>query len=147
MILSPLRISGSLPMGAGAERVWAVFGDVGGWRRWDWMGSADARWLHGEPWAVGSGLRVGHRPFTFDCVVTHAEPGRRVSWEGGGLWFRGHHTFTFESLGPGECLVRTTEVFTGRGARLLKPLIRWFWAYQLAALRRACAGTGDVPAR
>lgn len=124
-------------MGAPVDRVWAVFGDVPGWRRWDWMGSADARWLDGEPWTVGAGLRVGHRPFTFDCTVTEAAPPHRVAWEGRGLWFHGHHVFEFSPRGAEDSTVCTTEVFTGRGARLLRPLIRWFWGYQLRALRRA----------
>ena len=39
------------------------------WPRWDWMGSADARWLSGEPWTVGARLRVGHRPRTFVATL------------------------------------------------------------------------------
>ena len=135
---SRLCVRGVLPMGAPVERVWAVFADVDRWRTWDWLGSADARWIHGRPWTPGAGLRVGHRPFTFDCVVTESEPGRRVVWAGRGLWFHGTHVFEFLPRGADDTHVRTTEVFTGRGAPLLRPLIRWFWAYQLSALRRAC---------
>lgn len=144
MEFSRLCVAGSLPMGVPAERAWAVFADVDRWRSWDWIGSASARWLDGEPWAVGSRLRAGHRPFTFDCVVTHGEPGRRVAWTGRWLWFHGRHAFEFEPLGADDSRVRTVEVFTGWGAGLLRPLIRAFWRYQLGALRRACAPSHPV---
>lgn len=136
--LSPLSVRGSLPLPLPADEAWAVFAPVERWREWDWKGSADARWLEGPPWTVGSRLRVGHRPFTFDCVVVEADPPESVAWEGRGLWFHGRHTFAFTPAPGGGCVVEQREVFTGHGARLLRPLIRWFWHHQLTALAGAC---------
>jgi hypothetical protein len=117
------------------ERLWALWSRVEDWPRWEWMGSADARWLEGEPWRVGSRLRVGHRPWTFDCVVVEADPPRQVSWEGRGLGFHGRHRFRFAPH-PRGTLVEQRETFTGRGAPLIRPVIRWFWRHQLRALDR-----------
>jgi hypothetical protein len=129
---------GSLPLALPPERAWARFARVEDWRRWDWMGSADARWLAGEPWTVGARLRVGHRPWTFDCTVVTARPPREVVWEGRGLWFHGRHAFRFLPH-PRGTLVQQSETFTGAGAPLLRPLIRWFWRHQLRAFARWAA--------
>src|SRR5262249_62137774 len=43
---------GSLPLALPPERAWERFARVEDWPRWDWMGSADARWLAGDPWTV-----------------------------------------------------------------------------------------------
>jgi hypothetical protein len=121
------------------ERLWALWSRVEDWPRWEWMGSADARWLEGEPWTVGSRLRVGHRPWTFDCVVVEADPPRRVSWEGRGLGFHGRHCFRFAPH-PRGTLVEQRETFTGVGAPLIRPVIRWFWRHQFRALERWATG-------
>ena len=142
MARSPQSASwiGSLVVPVPPERAWALWSRVEDWPRWDWMGSADARWLEGDPWTVGARLRVGHRPGTFDCVVVRARPPEEVSWEGAGFGFAGRHVFRFLPH-PGGTLVQTEETFTGRGAPLLRPLIRWFWRRQLLAFRRwATAG-------
>lgn len=133
--MSRLSVVGSLPLPAGPEEVWAAWARVEDWPRWDWMGSASARWLEGEPWSVGARLRVGHRPFTFDCVVVEARPPERVTWVGRGAGIEGRHTFRFLPH-PDGCLVEMSETFTGRGAQALRPLVRWFWGRQLRALRR-----------
>ena len=133
--MSRLSVVGSLPLPAGPEEVWAAWARVEDWPRWDWMGSASARWLEGEPWSVGARLRVGHRPFTFDCVVVEARPPERVTWVGRGAGIEGRHTFRFLPHLDG-CLVEMSETFTGRGAQALRPLVRWFWGRQLGALRR-----------
>jgi hypothetical protein len=126
---------GSLPVPVAPEEAWALWSRVEDWPRWDWMGSAHACWLAGEPWTEGARLRVGHRPGTFDCVVVAARPPREVAWEGRGLWFHGHHAFRFLPH-PRGALVQTEETFTGMGAPLLRPLIRWFWRRQLRAFAR-----------
>jgi len=133
--VSRLAVVGSLPMPASPERVWAVWSRVEDWPRWDWMGSADARWLAGRPWTEGARLRVGHRPFTFDCVLVEARPPERVAWVGRGAGIEGRHTFRFLPH-PDGCLLEMSETFTGPGARMLRPLVRWFWGHQLRALRR-----------
>jgi hypothetical protein len=132
--MSRLSLIGSLPLPAAPERAWEVWSRVEDWPRWEWMGSADAAWIAGEPWTVGAELRVGHRPFTFDCVVVRADPPREVAWEGAGAGFHGHHAVRFLPH-PAGCLAQMEETFTGRGARALRPLIRWFWHHQLHALR------------
>jgi len=136
--VSRLSVVGSLPVPASPERVWAAWSRVEDWPRWDWMGSADARWLEGEPWTLGSRLRVGHRPWTFDCVLVEARPPERVAWVGRGARIEGRHTFCFLPH-PDGCLVEMSETFTGPGARMLRPLVRWFWGHQLGALRRHVA--------
>lgn len=133
--MSRLSLVGSLPVAASPERAWELFSRVEDWSRWDWVGSADARWLAGEPWSEGARLRVGHRPWTFDCTVVRARPPAEVIWEGTGAGIHGRHRFSFLPH-PRGCLVETAEVFTGPGARRLKPLIHWFWWRQLRALRR-----------
>ena len=130
-----------MPVPVPPERAWELFSRVQDWPEWDWMGSADARWLSGTPWTPGAGLRVGHRPGTFDCIITDARPPCQVVWEGRGLWFHGRHAFCFRPH-PGGCLVVTAETFTGAGAPLLRPLIRWFWRRQLRAFRRWAAAPG-----
>ncbi len=127
--------TGSLVVPVSAERAWALWSRVEDWPRWDWLGSADARWLEGTPWTVGARLRVGHRPGAFDCVLVSVRPPGEVVWEGRGLWFQGHHAFRFLPH-PRGALVQTEEVFTGAGAPLLRPIIRWFWRRQLYAFRR-----------
>lgn len=132
--MGTLALVGSLPVPVPPERAWELWSRVEDWPRWDWLGSADARWLEGEPWTAGARLRVGHRPGTFDCVVVSARPPREVVWEGRGAGIHGRHAFRFLPH-PAGCLVQTAEVFTGRGARALTPLIRWFWGRQLRAFR------------
>ena len=36
--------------------------------------------------------------------------------------------------------MRMEETFSGRGARLIKPLVRWFWRRQMLAFRRHLDG-------
>jgi hypothetical protein len=103
------------------------------------MGSASARWLAGEPWTAGARLRVGHRPFAFDCTLVEARPPRTVTWAGRGGGIDARHTFRFLPH-PDGCLVEMSETFEGCGACLLRPLVRWFWGYQLRALRRHVVG-------
>jgi hypothetical protein len=107
------------------------------------MGSAGARWLAGEPWTVGARLRVGHRPWTFECTVVVVRPPHEVVWEGRGLGIHGRHAMRFRPH-PSGCLVETAEIFTGPGARLLRPLIRWFWRRQLRAFRRQLIAQGRL---
>ena len=78
--MSRLSVVGSLPVPVSPEEAWASWSRVEDWPRWDWMGSASARWLEGEPWAPGSRLRVGHRPFAFDCLLVESRPPEAVTW-------------------------------------------------------------------
>lgn len=133
--MSVLRVAGELPLPVSAERAWEVWSRVEDWPRWDWMGSADARWLSGEPWTVGARLRVGHRPRTFDAVLVAVAPPGEITTEAGGLGIGGRHTYRFLARGEG-CVFRMEETFSGRGARLAKPLVRWFWRRQMLAFRR-----------
>ncbi|MGD9694247.1 MAG: SRPBCC family protein [Thermoleophilia bacterium] len=142
--MSTLRVTGSLVVPASPERAWAVWSRVEDWPRWDWMGSAGARWVSGAPWTVGSVLRNGHGPGRFDCLLVRADPPREVSWEGGGFGIRGRHTFRFLP-DPGGCRIESSEVFTGIGARSMRPLVRWFWRRQLMAFRRHLVAAGSTP--
>jgi hypothetical protein len=72
-------------------------------------------------------------------VDLEARPPERVTWVGRGAGIEGRHTFRFLPH-PRGCLVEMSETFTGTGAPLLRPLVRWFWGYQLRALRRHVAG-------
>jgi hypothetical protein len=72
--MSRLEVLGSIPVPAAPEHAWRVWSRVEEWPSWDWLGSADARWLEGEPWTVGARLRVGHRPGRLDCVIVVANP-------------------------------------------------------------------------
>jgi Polyketide cyclase / dehydrase and lipid transport len=61
---------------------WEVFSN---WRRWQTFSSAygSLEWVQGEPWAVGSRLRIEIlRPIYADVdhVITACEPGRSVAW-------------------------------------------------------------------
>mgnify|MGYP002779036601 CR=1 FL=1 len=80
--MGTLALVGSLPVPVPPERAWELWSRVEDWPRWDWLGSADARWLEGEPWTAGARLRVGHRPGTFDCVVVSARPADSWRFEG-----------------------------------------------------------------
>jgi len=144
--VSVLRVAGELPLPVPPERAWRVWSRVEDWPRWDWMGSADARWLEGEPWTAGARLRVGHRPRTFTCVLAVVQPPGEVTWEAGGLGITGRHTFRFFPSGDG-CVMRMEETFTGRGARLMRPLVRWFWRRQMLAFRRHLAKLDGRPSR
>lgn len=84
-------------------------------------------------------LRLGHRPFTFDCTLMSAEPPGQVTWQGGGLGIRGRHTFRFEPR-PDGCLMVSEETFTGPGAGALRPLVRRYWRHHMTAFRRWVAG-------
>ncbi len=133
--MSRLRVVGSLPVPAPPEQAWAAWSRVEDWPRWDWIGSASARWLEGEPWTVGARLRVGHRPFAFDCTLTEARLPETVTWRSRGAGIDARHTFRFLPH-PRGCMVEMSETFDGPGARALKPLVRWFWGHQLRAFRR-----------
>ena len=137
--MSELRVTGDLPLPVTAERARRAWSDVEDWPRWDWMGSADARWLTGEPWTVGARLRVGHRPRTFTAVLVVVDPPGEITTETGGLGIGGRHTYRFLPRGEG-CVMRMEETFTGPGARLMKPLVRWFWRRQMLAFRRHLDG-------
>ena len=134
-----LRLTGELPLPASADRAWRAWSVVEDWPRWDWVGSADARWLSGEPWTVGARLRVGHRPRTFSAVLVVVSPPGEITTEAAGFGIGGRHTYRFLPRGEG-CVMRMEETFTGRGARLLRPLVRWFWHRQMLAFRRHLAG-------
>lgn len=129
-----LTVRGTLPIPATAARVFAAFAQVEAWRRWDWLGSAHAGWARGEPWRVGSVLRLGHRPFVFECTVTDVMSPHSVTWEGGGFGVQGRHTFRFHDH-PGGCLVESHETFTGTPVRVMTPLVRWYWRRHLRSLR------------
>ncbi len=134
-----LRVIGELPLPCSPERAWEVFARVEDWPAWDWMGSADARWLSGEPWTAGARLRLGHRPFTFDGVLVVADPPREVMWEAPGFGIQGHHAFRFRRRPGGGCVMQSAETFTGPGARALRPLVRWYWRRQMLGFRRHLA--------
>lgn len=125
----------TLPLALPPGAAWAAFSRVEAWPRWDWMGSADAAWTDGDPWRQGSVLRLGHRPFTFECVLVRVDPPRAVTWSGGGLGIAARHTFRFHAH-PTGCLIESEEIFEGRGARLIRPLVRWYWRRHLLAFRR-----------
>jgi hypothetical protein len=133
--VSVLRVVAELPLAHPPERAWEAFARVEDWPAWDRLGSLDARWLEGEPWTVGARLRLGRRPFTFDGVVVVADPPREVAWEARGVGIRGHHAFRFPER-PGGCAIQGAETFTGRGARALRPLVRWYWRRHMLAFRR-----------
>jgi hypothetical protein len=137
--VSRLSVVGSLPVPVSPEEAWASWSRVEDWPRWDWMGSASARWLEGEPWAPGSRLRVGHRPFAFDCLLVESRPPETVTWASRGAGLHTMHVWRFLPH-PQGCLMEMSEEFDGRGARLIRPLVRWFWGYQLRAFRRHVAG-------
>lgn len=136
--MSVLRVVGELPLPCDPHRAWEVFSRVEDWPSWDWMGSADAAWLEGEAWTVGARLRLGHRPFTFDGVVVVADPPREVVWEAPGLGIQGHHAFRFPPR-PGGCAIQSAETFVGPGARVIRPLVRWYWRRHLTSFRRHLA--------
>jgi hypothetical protein len=77
---------------------------------------------------------VGHRPRTFDAVLVVVDPPGEITTEAGGLGIGGRHTYRFLPRGEG-CVFRMEETFRGRGARLMKPLVRWFWRRQMLAFR------------
>jgi uncharacterized membrane protein len=133
--VSRLSVVGSLPVPASPEEAWDAWSRLEDWPRWDWMGSASARWLEGEPWAVGARLLVGHRPFAFECRLVESRPPETVTWASRGAGIDTLHTYRFLPH-PRGCLVEMSETFDGRGARLLLPLVRSFWGYQLRAFRR-----------
>ena len=103
--MSRLSVVGSLPVPVSPEEAWAAWSRVEDWPRWDWMGSASARWLEGEPWAPGSRLRVGHRPFAFDCLLVESRPPEAVTWASRGAGLHTMHTWRFLPH-PEGCLVR-----------------------------------------
>src|SRR5262249_50253887 len=77
-----VRVEYSAETRADRALTWRVFSD---WRRWrrfsDFYG--DIRWLNGEPWTVGSRLRIELvRPVrtTVDHVITACSPGECVAW-------------------------------------------------------------------
>lgn len=131
-----VTVLGTMPIAAPPAAVWQVFADVPRWREWDWLGLADAGWVRGDAWAVGSVIRVGHRPFTFDCRLVRVDPPRAITWSGGGMGVDAHHTYRFLPH-PGGCLVVSEETFAGRLARTILPLVRWYWHHHLRGLKRA----------
>lgn len=144
-----VRVRATLPVAVPPSAAWERFADVAGWREWDWMGMADAGWLAGEPWQRGSALRVGHRPFTFDCLIEFCDPPFEVVWTGAGAGIDARHAYRFLPHARGT-LVVSDEVFEGRAARAIIPLVRWYWRRHLLAFRAwaeaaeaDAQGTGD----
>jgi hypothetical protein len=133
--MSPrVRVRATLPVAVTPEVAWERFSDVTSWRVWDWMGMADAVWLAGEPWQRGSALRVGHRPFTFDCEVAFCDPPFEVVWTGAGAGIDARHAYRFLPHARGA-LVVSDETFDGPAARAILPLVRWYWRRHLLAFR------------
>ena len=127
-------LAGSIPVAASPERAWQIFSRVDDWPLWDWFGAAEAAWVAGEPWAVGSVLRLGHRPIAYDCVIVEVDPPRQVSWMAGVAGMRGRHTVRFEPHADG-CLVVTRGEFAGPAVRLARPAARWCWRRSLRGFR------------
>lgn len=136
-----VRWIGSLRVPVHPRTAWDLFSRVEDWSRWDWLGSADARWV-GEPgWQPGGIVRVGHRPFTFDCEIVRVDAPHSVTWSGGGAGVSGEHTFRFLP-DPAGCLVRSDEVFQGLLVPFMRPLVRWYWHRHLRAFRGWCLTHG-----
>ena len=128
-------LAGSIPVAATPERAWAIFSRVEDWPLWDWVGAAEAEGVSGEPWAVGSVLRLGHRPLAYDCVIVAVDPPREVTWVAGAAGIRARHTVRFEPH-PDGCLVVTRGEFAGPAVRLARPAARWCWRHHLRGFRQ-----------
>ena len=138
--MSRLSVVGSIPVPVSPERAWASWSRVEDWPSWDRMGSSSARWLEGEPWAPGARLLVGHRPFTFECLLVESNPPESVTWASRGAGIHTMHTYRFLPH-PDGCLVEMSEEFDGHGARMIRPLVRWYWGRHLRSFRRHVAET------
>jgi len=135
MTRTRMRVIGSIPVEVRPAEAWERFRDVSRWRDWDWMGMADAGWVAGSPWQRDSMLQVGHSPFVFRCRILFCDPPFEVVWAGAGLGIETRHTYRFLPH-PRGTLVVSDEVFAGRGARLTRPVVRWYWRRHLHGFRR-----------
>ena len=117
--MSPrVRVRGTLPVEVPPDVAWERFSDVASWRTWDWMGMADAAWLAGEPWQRGSALRVGHRPFTFDCRVAFCDPPFEVIWHGAGAGIDARHTYRVTDADYGVVDFKPSGIVAAEGREL-----------------------------
>lgn len=83
----------------------------------------------------------------YDCLLVGSRPPETVTWASRGAGLHTMHTWRFLPH-PEGCLVEMSEEFDGRGARSVRPLVRWFWGYQLRAFRRHVSRRdpgGEVP--
>jgi hypothetical protein len=93
--------------------------DVHAWAWWNPV-VASAKWLSGEPWAVGSKLRLElARPkLMFEPVVTESAPPNLTHWQGGSLRCSGEQRFIFESQSDGITTIRATLQLAGAAVLL-----------------------------
>lgn len=132
-----LPVEGWTEVELSAERMWAVFEDVGSWRRWNPC-IATARVGDGElregatlTW-VFNAIRSWY-PYKLPAVakIVELEPGRKVTWEVRLAGLHALHSYLVEPLGPERCRFGSTEIAEGWGYRGLRP----FW---LAHFRYVC---------
>lgn len=94
---------------------WQIYTD---WRRWprfsDMYGAID--WIKGEPWQVGSRLRiriVKPVPTTVEHVITLCSPPDKLAWIDHALGTTMEQWVVFEALASGGTRVITSAAFTG----------------------------------
>jgi uncharacterized protein YndB with AHSA1/START domain len=109
-----MTIEESIIVGATLERVWDVFTDLPGWRKWNTVvrniSPTDA------PMRQGGRFRCSVSPFVFpiffDIVIEEVVPKERIVWTASQFGVYAWHEFVFSEV-PEGVLVRSREWLQG----------------------------------
>jgi hypothetical protein len=133
---------------------WEVFSN---WRRWQTFSTAygTVEWIQGEPWSVGSRLRIEIlRPFDIvvDHVITGCEPGRSVAWIDNVLGAVIEQSVSFEQLPTKETRVSVSVHIVGAdsvnvGDNDAEQLVRQFTEEWYTNFRTVCDELSHGPMR
>lgn len=140
------RVEYSAETRADRALTWKVFSD---WRRWrrfsDFYG--DIRWLSGEPWTVGSRLRIELvRPVktSVDHVITVCSPGECVAWIDHALGNTMEQWVVFEPREEGGTCVHTWAEVAGWASTIaghpIRSVLKSFIELWYSRFCRECDG-------
>jgi hypothetical protein len=125
------------------ETVFAVYVDTERWTNRNQLG--DIRWVHGEPWAKGSRLRVETLTpiaISVDQVVQHFEPPRSVAYASEMLGVTCETCVTFTPVSKTQTAINVDMELQGMVSRslgfALKPAITKATKGFFEELRRDC---------
>ena len=131
--LATLMISASVKTKASPEAVWETWRQIELWSSWGKPLIANARWLEGREWEVGTKIEQTNvwgfpfgRTVAID-IVKEVNHGQSVSWWKSAKGIRSCHIWFFEPLREGGTRIVKTEVFVGFTILLNKLVIKRKW--------------------
>ena len=128
-----LMITASTTTKASPEAVWETWSQIEKWSGWGKPLIANARWLEGRNWEVGTKIEVINllgfpfgRTVSID-TIKEVNPGQSVSWWKTAKGIKSCHIWFFEPLREGGTRIVKTEVFVGLTIFVNKPVVKKKW--------------------